>query len=95
MTMIFLPVGTTGIYQGANGLANSAGFSAVHQVRFSICYWQHCHLLETLGRLVDERDYSGIYMHLRKVLPCVLLNAILFYSCGLSICWASRNLGSF
>uniref|UniRef100_A0A803YHN0 Eyes absent homolog n=1 Tax=Meleagris gallopavo TaxID=9103 RepID=A0A803YHN0_MELGA len=29
--VIFFSLGTTGIYQGANGLTNSAGFSAVHQ----------------------------------------------------------------
>jgi len=44
MIVIFFPLGTTGIYQGANSLTNSAGFSAVHQVWFSIYYWQPCHL---------------------------------------------------
>lgn len=31
--VMLFSLGTSGIYQGANGLANSAGFSTVHQVR--------------------------------------------------------------
>ena len=30
--LFLLPAGTAGIYQGANGLTNAAGFGSVHQV---------------------------------------------------------------
>lgn len=46
-----------------------------------------------LGRFINQRDYSSVHIYLRKVLLCVLLNTILLYSLGLSLCWTSGYPG--